>query len=275
MVAVLLIAGIALLSAGLVAIGYGIPVKEFSFGNTLIFSGTLVACTGMIMLALWMVVRELGNIARQFAGGNPVTGLGDGQDHEAQEDRGSVFGRDQPAAQSLATQPWRDEGAPRERGRQNMPAGEIEPSNKQRRNLLFSSSSRKERERTQGRTSELSAAALRPAPPDAATSAGSDDLAPTAFEDAWPKSERSRVPDAPPRRSGRAPTRFAAASAGAAGPAAERNEDRPPITVLKSGVVDGMAYSLYSDGSIEAQLPEGMMRFVSIEELRSHLDQRS
>ncbi|MGA2288860.1 DUF308 domain-containing protein [Bradyrhizobium sp.] len=273
MLAVLLIAGIALLSAGLVAIGYGIPVKEFSFGNTLIFSGTLVACTGMIILAQWMVVRELRTIARQFARGNPTIDLGNGLDHEPEEDHGLVFGRDQPAAQSLATPPWRDEGPPPERGRQNIPAGEIEPSSKQRRNLLFSSS-RKERERTQGRTTELPAA-LRTAPPDAAHSAESDDLAPRAFEDTWPKPERSRTPDAPPRRSGRAPTRFAAASAGAAGPAAERNEDWPPITVLKSGVVDGMAYSLYSDGSIEAQLPEGMMRFASIEELRSHLDQRS
>jgi hypothetical protein len=50
--------------------------------------------------------------------------------------------------------------------------------------------------------------------------------------------------------------------------------DTPQVTVLKSGVVDGMAYSLYSDGSIEAQMPEGMMRFASIDELRSHLDQR-
>ena len=60
-----------------------------------------------------------------------------------------------------------------------------------------------------------------------------------------------------------------------ANPPAARSEDRPPVTVLKSGVVDGMAYSLYSDGSIEAQMPEGMMRFASIDELRSHLDQRS
>ena len=44
--------------------------------------------------------------------------------------------------------------------------------------------------------------------------------------------------------------------------------------MLKSGVVDGMAYSLYSDGSIEAQMPEGLMRFASIDELRTHLDQR-
>ncbi len=54
-----------------------------------------------------------------------------------------------------------------------------------------------------------------------------------------------------------------------------RNADQPTVTVLKSGVVDGMAYSLYSDGSIEAQLPEGTMRFGSIDELRTHLDQRS
>ena len=53
------------------------------------------------------------------------------------------------------------------------------------------------------------------------------------------------------------------------------DEVLPPVTVLKSGVVDGMAYSLYSDGSIEAQMPEGMMRFASIDELRAHLDQRS
>ena len=53
-----------------------------------------------------------------------------------------------------------------------------------------------------------------------------------------------------------------------------RTEEQPAVTVLKSGVVDGMAYSLYSDGSIEAQMPEGMMRFASIDELRAHLDQR-
>jgi len=47
------------------------------------------------------------------------------------------------------------------------------------------------------------------------------------------------------------------------------------ITLMKSGVVDGMKYSLYSDGSIEAQMPEGMLRFSSLEELRSHLNRRS
>jgi hypothetical protein len=33
-----------------------------------------------------------------------------------------------------------------------------------------------------------------------------------------------------------------------------------------------MAYTLYSDGSIEAELPTGTIRFESINELRAHLE---
>ena len=63
MMVVLLIAGIGILLAGLLGIGFGIPVKEFSFGNTLIITGVVAACTGMIMLSLWAMVRELKNLA--------------------------------------------------------------------------------------------------------------------------------------------------------------------------------------------------------------------
>ncbi len=93
---------------------------------------------------------------------------------------------------------------------------------------------------------------------------------PASFDNSWPKAERVRHGEISPQwRSGRMPPTLAEANGGPAHP-----EDRPEVTVLKSGVVDGMAYSLYSDGSIEAQMPEGMMRFASIDELRAHLDQR-
>lgn len=46
----------------------------------------------------------------------------------------------------------------------------------------------------------------------------------------------------------------------------------PAVSILKSGVVEGMAYTLYSDGSIEAQFPQGLLRFGSIAELRRHLE---
>jgi hypothetical protein len=104
----------------------------------------------------------------------------------------------------------------------------------------------------------------------------SETPSPATFDDAWPRPER--VPDRAPDRARVSEQRRSvrAATNGAAAP------DRPPrppegpsaVTVLKSGVVDGMAYSLYSDGSIEAQMPEGMMRFASLDELRAHLDHR-
>jgi hypothetical protein len=56
-------------------------------------------------------------------------------------------------------------------------------------------------------------------------------------------------------------------------PAAAAAQAPPPLSVLKSGVVDGMAYTLYSDGSIEAQLPQGTLRFGSIADLRNHIEQ--
>src|SRR5262245_53460199 len=63
----LLVAGIGAILAGLVAIIIGVPVKEFSFGNTMILTGVIGVCTGMMMLALWMVVAELKIIARRLA----------------------------------------------------------------------------------------------------------------------------------------------------------------------------------------------------------------
>jgi hypothetical protein len=120
--------------------------------------------------------------------------------------------------------------------------------------------------------SDPSEADLGPKPPPE-----SSELSPPSFDDAWPKPERLRGDAPAPRRRGRTPPAFTEANAGAT--AADRSppatQDQPPVTILKSGVVDGMAYSLYSDGSIEAQLPEGLMRFASIDELRAHLDQRS
>jgi hypothetical protein len=52
--------------------------------------------------------------------------------------------------------------------------------------------------------------------------------------------------------------------------------EQPQATaILKSGVVEGMAYTLYADGSIEAELPHGTVRFGSIAELRAHIESNS
>ena len=48
----------------------------------------------------------------------------------------------------------------------------------------------------------------------------------------------------------------------------------PETTVYKSGVIDGMAYTLFMDGAIEAELPQGTVKFASIDELQKYLTQR-
>ncbi len=299
---VMLIAGIGGVLAGIVAILLGLPVKEFSFGNTLILAGVVGVCTGAIVLALAVVVSELKIIARRLAERTPAesrarsalapTSGAPLAYPDAGED-GFLFPRDQAADDEAgqieprapgALPPWRDEAA--SRGRQDASfaaeGAETPPATKPRRNLMFSSSSRKERERAQGRLADPLSPEFRPAPPVAPPVPEADEAPPATFDDAWPKpermSERSRAELPAPRRGRAAPSTLAetnplASAADRQAPPA-RNLDEPSVTVLKSGVVDGMAYSLYSDGSIEAQMPEGMMRFASIDELRAHLDQR-
>ncbi|MBI5318892.1 DUF308 domain-containing protein [Bradyrhizobium sp.] len=267
MLMVLLGAGIGLLLVGLGALGYGIQYKEFGLGNTLIVAGAVSACSGFLMAGLWAVARELQHISQRLGSGAVASAQPAFPAFPAEPSLAPALAPSPPLPRAAAEAAPADDGAapPWVEGRSDAeppPPAEAAPAPKPRRNLLFTSTSRKERERAAARASEplapdLLSADLRPNPP--AVDAPPVEPAapqPPSFEDAWPKSERMR-------RSGRGPAPDAASPAPA-----------PQVTVLKSGVVDGMAYSLYSDGSIEAQMPEGMMRFASIDELRAHLDQR-
>jgi hypothetical protein len=292
MIVVMLIAGIGAILAGLAAIMYGIPVKEFSVGNTLIFTGVIVLCTGMIVLCISAVVADLKLIARRLA--DPRAAAADArvrtalQPQAATADGGSLFSRDRAVAEntgnaappvmpSASPAPWQEETGPRTRRDEALepePAESVPSAaaTKSRRSLMFSSSMRRDRERAQGRAGELSASdSVTPvSPPE------EGEPAPATFDDAWPKTGRARADEVPSqRRSGRVPSTFAE-NPGAADrqPSPTGAEDRPAVTVIKSGVVDGMAYSLYSDGSIEAQMPEGLMRFASLDELTAHIERR-
>jgi hypothetical protein len=236
------------------------------------------------MLGLAVVVRELQNIARRLGPASPASAArakGEPQLPAAASDQPAPENPDgAESKQPPSAAPWQEEMGARDRARlrgDGAPdAAPPEPAapTKPRRNLLFSSSSRKERERGAG-TTDAAAADPVLAPPVAPPPP--KEAAPASFEDAWPQSDRTRS-DA--LRRPRTPSTFAEPNASAPAPeppapTVRSEEPEPaPVTVLKSGVVDGMAYSLYSDGSIEAQMPEGMMRFASIDELRSHLDQR-
>jgi hypothetical protein len=279
----MLVAGIGCLLAGLLAIGFGIPINEFGLGNTLILAGAVAACSGLIILSLWVAVRELKGIASQLGSSPALDSKRSGSQAVALPRPAAVEG-DIAASHADLTggeqaggppslppgAPWVDEAAARDRSRQDAPSPpEAQP--KPRRNLMFSSTSRRERERAEARASDAPVAEPRPGVADALP-AEANEVPPASFDDAWPKSARARPGEAQPqRRQPRTPPTFGEPAATRQPPAAE---SQPQVTVLKSGVVDGMAYSLYSDGSIEAQMPEGMMRFASIDELRAHLDQR-
>ena len=170
MMIVTLVAGIGLVVAGLLAIGYGVQYKEFSVGNTLILSGVIGVCAGMIMIGLWMAVRELKTIAQRLGAGlpHPPEKPRAGRScrcppaRAAPADSG-FLARDQvaigaPVAKRprfrLAPPPWHEEAA----CAITRAGARCRPGRRRRRqakrNLLFSSTSRKERERAQTRTSE-------------------------------------------------------------------------------------------------------------------------
>jgi hypothetical protein len=261
MMIAMMVAGIGAVLAGLLAILFGIPIKEFGFGNTLILIGVLGVCTGLILLALSAVVAELKLIARRLHDSRVPS------EARARPILPAVPEQPQPAESPAAVAPpvaplsMQDDIPPRDAPPPETAPTEAAPSAppaRPKRNLLFSSSVRKDRERPPG-------------------SEGSEPP-PASFEDAWPKVDRGRNGDLPPqRRSARTPPIAPEANAVAAperNPPPTPSEAQPGVTVLKSGVVDGMAYSLYSDGSIEAQMPEGLMRFASLDELTAHIDRR-
>jgi hypothetical protein len=94
------------------------------------------------------------------------------------------------------------------------------------------------------------------------------------FDAMWPAEARS--PKAP-TVSEPAEVKPVAPPREAPAPPPKRVEPEKPRTaaILKSGVVDGMGYTLYVDGSIEAELPQGTLRFASINELRNHIAKNS
>ena len=55
------------LFTGLLMIGFGIPINEFSFGNTLIGAGTTASVGGLIIIGLGVVAGQLRRVAEALA----------------------------------------------------------------------------------------------------------------------------------------------------------------------------------------------------------------
>lgn len=323
---------------GIAMIGFGIPVNEFSFGNTLIQSGVIAVVGGLIVAALGVVVAHLQRIAEGLtakspirssrpldmfdnAGGRPARvpfppkpksdiPAREAYSHEPRADFAGQVPADDNAGQSFAPSLRNPEESPltvedevslSPQHPAPRPAADVEEDAEYRSSL-----DRSESELTEHRQEPLDAGwrpAARPAArqahtayfdalwpaakgkeakPAEETSADAADadfkpFEPKAFE---PKPFEPKAFEPKPFEPKAFESNFdlsrAAEPAHEPEPEAPAVEAEPPRpAILKSGVVDGMGYTLYVDGSIEAELPQGTLRFASINELRAHLEKNA
>jgi hypothetical protein len=282
------------LVAGLVMVGFGIPINEFSFGNTLISAGTTAAVGGLIIIALGVAVGQLRRITEVLAGDLParyaqpmdlVEATSASSPAVGMPDRISFPPRPRPetpfpkmgSLPGAPTNSGNDDGydrfaAPTLPNPEEAPMAVEDEISLSPPQLSGGSAPKADVRGLAGRGQEP-ATNWKPSP--ASTPPGGSPprpLQPARFDAMWPadaKSPKSSVlddakPSSAPARDTFPPER----------PEPEAQKPRA-VAILKSGVVDGMGYTLYVDGSIEAELPQGTLRFASINELRSHLEKNS
>ena len=288
--------GAFVLFAGLVMIGFGIPINEFSFGNTLISAGTTAAVGGLIIIALSVAVGQLRRIAELLAGDLParyaqpmdlVEAAGAPSPAPGIPDRIPFPPRPRsetplPKMGSLPVVPANtasDDGydqfaAPTLPNPEEAPMAVEDEISLSPPQPSGGSAPKADARGPAGRGQEP-ATSWKPSPASTPP-VGSPPrpLQPAKFDAMWPaeaKSPKSSVSDDTKPSSAPARETFPPVSKR---PESEAQKPRA-VAILKSGVVDGMGYTLYVDGSIEAELPQGTLRFASINELRSHLEKNS
>jgi hypothetical protein len=304
---ILLILGILLAGAGIVTIGFGIPINEFNLGNTLIVSGTTAVAAGLILIGLSAAVDQLTQIAKAL---RPRAGARPASQPQAAEQavpgavrpgpfpvqapgpipaqvkpgmpvppRGPIFAKPDRAGEAA---PGESEGSfsAIERLRSSLARADRKAADAEDNSPgAPAAADRGANLGTNGAASAGGAGAvesLKKPPLDFLFRSKSREPQPEPFDTVWPKrgqrdeqadtgeSVRPAATEAPVDRP--SPSEMSPPSA---------SDEVRPAAILKSGVVDGMAYTLYADGSIEAQLPQGTVRFGSIAELRTHIENNS
>lgn len=286
MPAVMTLGGIALAVLGLLITFLGMPDRMggVSLGSDLIQAGATILAGGLVIAALGQVLKALRDVADRveeagFGLSSPRQSLNDGLSDAAPMPLPRAA-RNAPAAaqdDDFAEQPLtpapRDPRAPR--GQQPAPR---------------TPEMQRQQPRAQGRHARPNADAQQ-------QDDFADDL-PAERQDAraeprWMRAQaetgaRQQTPGVIPMQSNRAPratpVNTSRREAVAAAPAYEADArgrqaaqqqpeeiEQGEPTVVRSGIIGGMAYTLYSDRSIEAELPAGTVRFGSIEELQEHV----
>jgi hypothetical protein len=332
---ILALLGIVLAATGVAAIGFGIPINEFTLGTTLVLAGTTGLAGGLILIGLAAVVAELGRITEALktrvvakpAARLPETAVAPEVPSVVAAPAPAIAAGVRPSQANIPSQanvpsrlrhetPVRTEAAAAaptpsavdvsstaiERLRSSIPRTErpkAEPSlvadqddvplspngaghhqTQQPPPSPVQSESPESKIAAEDRAGSAAVDALkasrldflfrskpaRPTPP------------PQNFDAFWPAERgtgRNTEPEAGPTLDEAQPPLEQAASVQEPPPESTASEQPQATAILKSGVVEGMAYTLYADGSIEAELPHGTVRFGSIAELRAHIESNS
>jgi hypothetical protein len=293
----LFIVGAVVVMIGVGMVGYGIPINEFSFGNTLIIGGTTAVVGGLIVIAIGVAVGQLRRINQALATHTPVRPVLPVEMPEpaAAAAPSRVPFPPKPKSEQVNSEPQ----PPEETAIDDHPAVAVPPR--------LQNPDRPAAAVEEFKVEEYEAASLSPrqAVPAPAPVEQDEPVPPPVVDDVFPvagmRSEpaldapwHSSAPPPPPLERQSQPSYFDAMWPAEVRPAKRSVVDEPkpepkpkvapaptpeipsePVAILKSGVVDGMAYTLYVDGSIEAELPQGTLHFASINELRDHLAKNS
>jgi hypothetical protein len=271
----LFIVGALALVLGVAAVGFGIPVSEFSFGNTLIIAGATAATGGLVVIALGAAVSQLQRLNDALA--QPMAAHA----HEP-------FAAAAPAAPEPHPFEPRGPSLPPEFPMPASPAPMLrnpdEPPEVADEIPLSPPPAAAEAE-TKARSEQPREVPAWMRQRSASQPVKEEPKSSSFFDSMWPPENKMfgrmeneampapAEPSAPAEPPAVEPRPAMAASVSAEPSAAEPEEKPRAVAILKSGVVDGMGYTLYVDGSIEAELPQGTLRFASIHELRAHLEQ--
>jgi hypothetical protein len=270
-------------------IAFGIPINEFSFGNTLIMAGTTATTGGLIVIGLSAAVGQLRRIAETLAARTPARAGHPLETVEAPPEAPvaapaatRVPFPPKPRPEPAIREPLEPRMAPPAEKGEEHPAQSFAPTlrNPEAPPLAVEDEvslspsvigTGAAQQRYEAGFEPPWRAPPPPSPPSPREVPGSN------FDAMWPAEPKPpRGPmggEAPPMpRPEWSPREPAAPPEMPELPAASQPR---AVAILKSGVVDGMGYTLYVDGSIEAVLPQGTLRFASIEELRSHLEKNS
>jgi hypothetical protein len=295
----LFVVGAIAVMVGVGMVGYGIPINEFSFGNTLIVAGSTAVVGGLIIIAISAAVSKLQRIAETLATRTPVRSS---RPIEMFEPPSGSRAAPMPSQIPFPPRPKsetavREAQPPADMAVEDHPAAAAAPTlrNPDRPVAAVEEFEVKEYE-------YVSLSPQQPMPAPAAVDLGEPAPSSPVSDDAFPMAGMRPEPaveapwrSSPPPLERPSETNYfdalwPAESRPAKRPVIDEAKPEPardlapapapeaqsaPVAILKSGVVDGMAYTLYVDGSIEAELPQGTLHFASINELREHLAKSS